>query len=175
MDGRTRGLLILKGLIYALLIISCYILQEIPGLLEVWHVRPVLVIGAFVAIAMTEGEFYGGLYGLLGGILCDTAAFHFFGVASILFLILGTASGLLVIYLIHPRPISALLITAACTFIYSGSAYYLLYGMWDYPDSPYLFWTGTMPGVVYSALWGILLFLAAVRIRAFFDSRLKPQ
>jgi hypothetical protein len=174
MDGRTRGLFILKILIYALLIISCYILQEIPGLLEIWHVRPVLVIGAFVAIAMTEGEFYGGLYGLLGGILCDTASFHFFGVASILFLILGTASGLLVIYLIHPRPLSALLITAACTFIYSGSAYYLLYGMWDYPDSPICSGPNDAGRCVFGTV-GILLFLAAVRIRAFFDSRLKPQ
>ena len=101
MDTRTRRLFILKNLIYTLALIAAYVLQETPLALSVGGVKPNLVIAAVVAIAMAEGEFSGGLYGLLGGILCDTAAFHIFGAASILFAAMGCGCGLITVYLAH--------------------------------------------------------------------------
>ena len=89
MDQKQKRLFIIKNIIYTLLMLCCYILQETPGLLEFFGVRLMLIIAMVVCIAMFEGEFFGGIYGLFAGILCDTAAFHFFGIASVLFLILG--------------------------------------------------------------------------------------
>ena len=91
MEQRTFRLMLSKNLIYTLLVLLCYVVQETPGLASLWDIRPTIVIGAVVAIAMIEGEFSGALFGLLGGILCDTAAFHLFGIATMLFLVLGCA------------------------------------------------------------------------------------
>ena len=62
---RRHALLAGKYLLYAGLVLLCYILQNTPGFLEIFGVKPFLVIPAVLAIAMFEGEFVGALYGAL--------------------------------------------------------------------------------------------------------------
>ena len=161
MDTRTRRLFILKNLIYTLTVISAYVLQETPGALSIAGVKPNLVIAAVVAIAMTEGEFSGGLYGLLGGILCDTAAFHIFGAASILFTVLGCGCGLVTIYLVRSNWRTSLLMNSVFAFVYGTVSHYLIYGMWGYEGAAMLYLTKTLPSVVYTAGFGVLFYYAA--------------
>ena len=161
MDTRTRRLFILKNLIYTLALILAYILQETPGAFVIAGVRPNLVIAAVVAAAMTEGEFSGGLYGLLGGILSDTAAFHIFGAGSILFTVLGCGCGLVTNYLIRSNWRTAVLMNAVFAFIYGTVSHYLIYAMWGYDGSDMLFLTKTLPSVVYTAAFGVLFYFAA--------------
>ena len=130
MDTRTRRLFIIKNLIYTLALILAYVLQETPGMFSVAGIRPYLVVAAVVAVAMTEGEFPGGIYGLLGGILCDTAAFHIFGAGSVVFTVLGCGCGLVTNYLIRSNWRTALLLNASFAFIYGTVSHYLIYGMW---------------------------------------------
>ena len=66
--GRKRALIAGKHLIYCFGLIFCYVLQTTPGFLQIFGVKPFLVIPAVIAIAMQEGEFTGALYGALGGI-----------------------------------------------------------------------------------------------------------
>ncbi len=169
MDSKTKRLFILKNLIYTLVLILAYILQETPVLLEVMGLRPNLVIAAVTAVAMTEGEFSGGLYGLFGGILCDTAAFHIFGVASILFTVLGCGCGLVTVYLIRSNWRSALLMNFLFAFIYGSVSHYLIYGMWGYQGAGMLYLTKTLPSAVYTAALGIPVFFLLQNI----DKRFK--
>ena len=77
--GRKRALIAGKHLIYCFGLIFCYVLQTTPGFLQIFGVKPFLVIPAVIAIAMQEGEFTGALYGALGGMLCDMGANTFYG------------------------------------------------------------------------------------------------
>lgn len=169
MEQKTFWLLILKNMVYTLLVLTCYILQETPGASFAPGLRPMAVIAAIGALAMNEGELSGGLYGLFGGVLCDTGAFHIFGVASIFFLVLGCAVGLLVLYLIQPNFLSALLLTGGFALIYGLIAHYLLYGMWGYPGAARLLLLRTLPSAVCTALLGGVLFLLVRRIRNAFE------
>ena len=66
--GRKRALIAGKHLIYCFGLIFCYVLQTTPGFLQIFGVKPFLVIPAVIAIAMQEGEFQtGALYGAGAG------------------------------------------------------------------------------------------------------------
>ena len=161
MDTRTRQLFILKNLIYTLALIAVYVLQETPLALSIGGVKPNLVIAAVVAIAMAEGEFSGGLYGLLGGILCDTAAFHIFGAASILFAAMGCGCGLITVYLVRSHWRTAFLMNLLFAFVYGTASHYLIYGMWGYQGAGMLYLTETLPAVIYTSVLGVLAYFAA--------------
>lgn len=159
MEQKTLRLFIIKNVIYTVLVLMCYILQETPRLLVVGNVRPIVVISAVTAIAMNEGEFSGGLFGLFGGVLCDTAAFHIFGVAPIFFLTLGCVCGLLVIYLIQPNVRTAFILSGGFALVYGVVAHYLIYGLWGYAGANRLLFIRTLPCAVYTALWGMVAFV----------------
>ena len=96
---RKRALIAGKHLIYCFGLIFCYVLQTTPGFLQIFGVKPFLVIPAVIAIAMQEGEFTGALYGALGGMLCDMGANTFYGFYTLTLFLYGAAVGLALIYL----------------------------------------------------------------------------
>ena len=155
--------------VYALLLLLLHFLQEAPAF-SFFGVRALPVIGLFIPIAMLEDEFCGGLYGLLAGILCDTASMAIFGVASMLFLIMGCAAGLLTIYLVNARARSAVLFTAAAAGVYGLICHYMLYGVWGYEGAGRLLLTQTLPSVLLTALWSLPLFFAVRAIRDAFGA-----
>lgn len=168
MEQKTLRLFIWKNLIYTLLILLAYLLQETPALFPE-PLRPVLVISMVTAIAMNEGEFAGGLFGLFGGLLCDTAVFHIFGVASIFCLVLGCGCGLLIIYLIQPTVRSAFLLSGAFALIYGLAVHYLIYGMWGYDGAGRLLLTRTFPSAVSTAVFGMGCFWIVQKIHLGFE------
>lgn len=173
MDQKTKRLFIIKNMIYTLAVLLAYVLQETPALFEIRGVRPVLVISAVTVIAMLEGEFSGGLFGLLGGILCDISAAHISGVAALFFLVLGCTCGLLVIYLIQPNIKTAFLLSGGFTLIYGLAAHYLIYGLWGYEGASRLLLFKTLPCAVYTAAAGALLFIPARRLHMAFEEAAK--
>jgi hypothetical protein len=186
LEQKTLRLFLWKNFIYTLLILLAYLLQETPALFPV-ALRPVLVISMVTAIAMNEGEFSGdstglssfwvmfaillagGLFGLFGGLLCDTAVFHIFGAASIFFLVLGCGCGLLIIYLIQPTVRSAFLLSGSFALIYGLAAHYLIYGMWGYEGAARLLFTRTFPSAVSTAVFGMGCFWLVWKIRLAFE------
>ena len=52
---RKRALIAGKHLIYCFGLIFCYVLQTTPGFLQIFGVKPFLVIPAVIAIDMQEG------------------------------------------------------------------------------------------------------------------------
>ena len=91
----------LKHLCYAVSMLVLFTLQTTPGLFELWGVKPILVVPFAVCIAALEGEFIGGLYGALAGLLCDLAGSWVFGFHAILCLCCHVAVGLAAIYLVR--------------------------------------------------------------------------
>ena len=89
-----------RYLVYGAIFVLLYVLQCMPGFLEIGGVRPMLLIPAAVTLAMFEGEFGGGLYGALAGLLCGLSSPMLFGFDGMLLLCFCLASGLLVIYLL---------------------------------------------------------------------------
>ena len=171
MDQKQMKQVVKKHLLYALLLILAYVIQETPGLFSFSGAKPSLVICTVTAIAVEEGAFAGGIYGCAGGILADTAAFHIFGIASMLFLALGCAVGLLVIYWVRPGWRAAVLFAGGFSLIYGLVAYFLLYGLWGYEGSGLILWRTTIPGAMLSVLSAWPVYWLVARIRGRFEER----
>lgn len=163
MEKKT-WLIACKHCAYALMLLLLFLIQEAPSV-TLFGVRGVPVAGLFVAVAMLEDEMAGAFFGLAAGILCDTASAQVFGVASVLFLVLGCTVGLLVMYMVNSCPRSALLMSGTAGLLYGLVTHYLLYGFWDYAGSGVLLLTQTLPSALLTAGWGFLLYYAVRGVR----------
>lgn len=93
--------------------IVLYVLQTDPNFTLSSGTGPVLVLPFAVAVAMFDGQLAGGLFGLFAGILCDTSSSVLFGFGSILYLVICTAVGLLVLYFMQPSLTNSLIFTGS--------------------------------------------------------------
>jgi hypothetical protein len=160
MDARQTRILILKHLSFILLIVVLSVVQGAPSLLKWKAVCPIPLVACSTAIAIREGPFEGGLYGLLAGIITDTWAFHFLGLASLIFLSLGVAAGVLTRLLLHSSYTSAALISAAAAFFYGFLAHQFIFSLWGYEGSQILYWQSLLPSSLFTGVWGVVLFWA---------------
>ena len=62
-----------KWAVYGLLLLAAVVLQTMPGL-SLLGIKPVFILPLCLTVALTEGEFYGALFGTVGGLLWDWAA-----------------------------------------------------------------------------------------------------
>ena len=83
-----------RYVVYTVIFFLFYVLQNTPSLFSVRGIKPILLIPAAVVFAMYEGEFIGGIFGALAGMLCDMGGFFLFGFDAILTLVFSAVSGL---------------------------------------------------------------------------------
>lgn len=157
-----------RFLVYAAIFIFLYVFQCTPRFLEIRGIKPVLLIPAAITLAMFEGEFTGGLYGALAGLLCGIASPLLFGFDGILLLCFSVASGLLVIYLLRRTLVTAYLLVFVAVALRCCLAYVFGYGIWGYEDGSSIFWKSTVWTILYSTLLTPLFFLMWRKICGFF-------
>lgn len=156
--NNTARLNILKHTIYVVLMMMLYVLQTVPGLFVIGGVKPILLVPAAISIAMMEGEFVGGIYGALAGLLCDTGGFLLFGFNGFVLTLCCVASGLLVIYLMRCNLLACLLFAFITLFIRGSIEYLFAYGMWNYENAWLIYRNRTLPVVAYSTVAVVPLF-----------------
>ncbi len=167
--------MIFKYTLYALILLLLYILQTTPGVLELAGAKPMLVIPAALAIAMVEGEFVGGVYGALAGLLCDLGGSVLFGFNGLFLSVFCIGAGLLVIYLMHCNTRGALLFVTV-TMLVRGSVEYLFgYRMWGYENVWKIFALRILPMSLYTILVTPLLFWLIRWIYRLFQKRLTGE
>ncbi len=150
---------IAQQVVYVLLMVALYVLQTTPGFLEVAGTRPNLVVPAAICIAMLEGEFLGGLYGALAGVLCDLSGMAIFGFNGIILLVAGVVAGLAFIYLLRPCLSNFLLLTLGALCIRGLLDYFLNYYMWGYDQVWRVLAWEILPVVLYTTLLAPLPYL----------------
>lgn len=128
------------------------------------------MIPAALTLAMFEGEFIGGLYGALAGLLCGLSSPMLFGVDAILLLCFSVAGGLLVIYLMRRTLVTAYLLVFVSMLLRCSLAYFFSYGIWGYEDCSSIFWGFTVWIILYSTLLTPLFFWMWKKVCGFFQS-----
>lgn len=162
-----------KYTIYVLIMIALYVAQSTPGLLAVFGAKPNLVIPVAVAIAVCEGEFVGGVFGALAGILCDYGAMSLFGFNAVILLVCCVAAGLLTIYLLRPTVVNFMLLLAG-TLLARGLLDYLLnFYMWGYENVGMLLTGRVLPGILYSLLLAPAAYLVISRLYEHFEEMME--
>lgn len=162
-----------KYTVYVLIMAALYVLQSTPGLLAVSGIKPNLVIPAAVAIAVCEGEFIGGVFGTLAGILCDYGAPSLFGFNAMILLVCCVAVGLLTIYLLRPTVVNFMILLAASLLIRGLLDYLLNFYMWGYENVQLLLTGQVLPGILYSLLPAPLAYLVFSRLYEHFEQMME--
>lgn len=162
-----------KYTVYVLIMLALYVLQSTPGLLAVFGTKPNLVIPAAVAIAVCEGEFVGGVFGALAGILCDYGATSLFGFNAAILLMCCVAAGLLTIYLLRPTVVNFMLLLAGTLLIRGLLDYLLNFYMWGYENVGLILTGQVLPGILYSLLLAPPAYLAVSRLYEHFEEMME--
>lgn len=149
---------LIKWTLYALILFLAFILQTTPGFLELFGVKPVLILPVILSIAMFEGEWAGGVYGVVGGLFWDTAADRLLGFNAILMLIACVITGLLVMYLIRAKIWNSLLIVLSAALLQGLIDYFFYYLIWDYDFSYLILLKRVLPTAVYTTVISPLFF-----------------
>ncbi len=162
-----------KYTIYCLFMLALYILQTTPGFLSVFGIKPNLVLPVAMAVAVCEGEFPGGIFGAVAGILCDFSAVSLFGFQGAILLACCTAAGLLTVYWLRPTIINFILLLAAALFIHGMLIYLLSFYMWGYEDVILVLTRRILPSIAYTLLLSPFPFLVIHRLHSRFEEWLE--
>ena len=162
-----------KYTIYCLFMLALYILQTTPGFLSIGGLKPNFVIPVAMAIAVCEGDFPGGIFGAVAGILCDFSATSLFGFQAAILLACCTAAGLLTVYLLRPTIVNFILLLAAALLIHGMLIYLLNFYMWGYEDVILVLTRRILPSIIYTLLLSPLPFLAVHRLHERFEEWLE--
>lgn len=167
---KNKGMLLaVKYALMVLFLILLYAVQTTLPLFGGRGVYPVLLVAAAVAIAMTEGEFAGGLFGALCGLLCDLGGQSLFGFNGLMLLLCGAGVGLLTLYLVRPSWRSSLLFTAAAALFRGGVGFFFAYGIWGYENAHLIFIRETLPVALCTAVTAPVFFWLARWYRRRFE------
>ena len=162
-----------RYVVYAILFLTLYVLQNTPSLFSVYGVKPILLIPAAVVFAMYEGEFVGGVFGALAGMLCDLGGFFLFGFDAILTLVFSAVSGLLTIYLLRRNLRNAFMMVFVSMLILCCLTYFFMYHIWQYEDVASIFWDSTLWVILYSTLLTPVYFWMWRKLCGFFHKRME--
>ena len=93
-----------RGVLYGLYLLGCLLLQNVVFS----HIRPLGVRAMFMpalvtAVALFEGGYRGGLFGLAAGIVCDLFFYSQTVLFTVLFPVMGFAVGLLGDFFVNRR------------------------------------------------------------------------
>ena len=150
-----------------------YVMQSTPQLFSIAGIKPVLVFPFAVAVAMFDKQLAGGLFGLFAGILCDTSSNVLFGFQSILYLVICTAVGLLVVYFMQPSVVNSLIFTGCGLGFRLFLEYFFYYVMWGYDNSHIILLGQMLPLLLYTLVVTPLLFLAVRKMHLFFEEKME--
>lgn len=171
--NNTNKVLTLKYTVYSLLLLLLYVMQTTPTAFTQQGVGPNLTVPAAIAIAMFEGEFVGGIFGMAAGLLCDLTGPLLFGFNGFFVGIFCTIAGLLFIYLLRCNLLGCLLFTLVALMIRGSIEFLFGYGMWGYDNVSSIYLHYTLPTVAWSLLFTPLLFWLFGRLHRAFTGMLR--
>lgn len=156
---RVYRWVILKYGLYVLLAVLLFHLQSVPHFLAIAGIRPMPLIALAFAVAITEKELPGGLFGVFCGYLCDLFSYERMGFYMFFLFALCITAGLVARnYLRANWPVCALL-TFTSMLLLRVVLLVFRFVLPRHPGGWHLFVTAELPMCFYTAVLAIPLFL----------------
>ena len=166
---------VLKYVIYSIIILALFVMQNTPGLMQVAGIRPSFLLSAAVLFGMYEGEFAGAILAMVCGLFWDLGSGGLTGSNAILFLLIGACIGLLTTHFLRRTLGTALLCCTGATLIQTLINYTFTYLIWHQEHSGLFFLTKLLPAALYSILLSPLIFLLIRYVHQKFQIILHPD
>ena len=168
---KRRRQLMIHWMLYFLLLLCAAALQTMPGFLTIGSFKPYFILAVCLAVAFQEGEFYGALFGAVGGLLWDYTAGRTFGMLGIGILFLCFLVSVLVQLYLKPSSVNFFLLNLACGWLLLSTDFLFNDLMRGYANAARRYAVVILPEIVVSSLLAPLILLLVRRIAA----RLSPE
>jgi len=149
-----------------------YVMQTTPRLFVIMGAKPILVVPFAIALAMYEGEFVGGIFGIAAGILCDMGSHGLFGYSGIICGLACISIGLLIIYLMRCNVGGCILFVLLTMLLRGSVGYFFAYGIWNYEGAWRIFTGQTLPTILYTTAVTPLLYYFVRALHRYFQNRI---
>ena len=148
-----KNINIVKKFIFIVELILMFVIQQNAFFSpQVFGVRPVLIIPAFVSIGAFMDEKEAMWLGLLAGLLLDMSVGNAFGIHLFLLFVVGYTIGFLSEHIIDINLISTTILSFITALFVIIMRFLLFYVCKGYSDAMYAFFKHYFPCVVYTAL-----------------------
>ncbi|MBS1473418.1 rod shape-determining protein MreD [Massiliimalia massiliensis] len=153
---------------YAILLLLCFLLQVTPGVLELWGVKPILVVPAAVCIAMEEPVLPASVFGMAAGLLWDFTAGTVFGYHALLWLLFCAAVSLSVTFYLSRHWFNRFLLCFGALLLDGviKTAFSAL--IWQEPGTWSFWMSQLLPAAGYTVFWCFPIGSLIRRISVFF-------
>lgn len=141
--------------IYYLLLLLFFALQTTPNLLEIFGIKPILIVPLMVSVCMFEGIMKSAVFSMVTGLLWDVSSDKLLGFNGIILLCFGTIVVLLCVYYLHTKLLNSI-IFCALVLLFEGLLDYVFhFAMWNIPHAITVFTTSILPTMTYSVLFAV--------------------
>lgn len=120
---------------------------------------------------MFEGEFIGGIFGLLAGMLADLGSYNIFGFNTLLLLVSCCAIGLLIIYLMKNSKINAVILSFSVLLLRGFLEYFFVYLIWNYENSWKILLYRILPTIIYSLVFVVPIYILFSKLYTYFQEK----
>lgn len=169
-DRTTRNKRIIKWVVLGLFTIIVFTLQATPSFLEIFGVKPVLLLPLAIAIPMFEGEWAGGFAALGCGLLWDMSSESPFGSYGFLCLVAGVATGLLLRFLLRNEWFNCMFLVFVASLVVFSLEFLFTYAIYSYEDYAQVFFTKHLPMIAYTTAVSPAIYYAIKLIE-----KIKPE
>ncbi len=164
--ARLRGFL--RWLCYSLLLLLFY-LWEVAPLIRGWC--PLLIIPLATAVAMFEGEFAAGIFGVVCGLMLDIASGTLIGFSSMWLLVICPAISLLGQFWLKTSWLTHLVMNTITVVFICSMDFLFLHWVWERESSGISFVHSLLPAY----LWAIILSLPVYFLVRFISGKFRPK
>ena len=155
---------IAKWVCYALLMLLCTVLQTLPGLFQLGEAKPLWLLPLALAVAVEEGEFAGGIFGAICGLMWDYTAGRTVGMLALELMILCFGVSVVVQLYLKDTPSNFVLLAVTCALLVLSADWLFFYYMPGYAGAVERFLWVVLPSALMTAPGSWLLHRAVQRI-----------
>lgn len=161
---KARVAISIKWAVYFVTLFLLYIFEITPGFMQIFGIKPILIIPFVLAVVVFEGEFYGAIFGAISGLFLDVAMGRLFGFFAFFLLIICCLVGLLIIYLVKQNLVNTVIITALVLAVLLLLDFYFNFAMWGYENSHIVLIRSMLPTFIYTIIFSPLFYIFVRRI-----------
>ncbi|MDK2800737.1 MAG: rod shape-determining protein MreD [Clostridiales bacterium] len=164
----------MRAFIIGVILVITYVLQStVLQYIELWNIKPNLIVMLVIYFALLRGNVEGGIVGLFGGMLLDILSGKVFGLYALIGMYIGVLAGNFNKRFFKENYLVALLFTFIFTIIYEFIFYFFNYFIWGETRIIYVFKNIIIPEVLYNCFLAVPIYSFVIKINNWLEIKEK--
>jgi rod shape-determining protein MreD len=161
-----------RAFIIGLILVLAFVIQStILHYIEIFGIKPNLIVMVTIYFALMQGSVEGAVVGLLGGILLDILVGRVFGLYSLIGMYTGIFAGHFNKRFFKENYLVALLFTFIFSFLYELIFYLLNYFIWGETRIIYVLQNIIIPEALYNCILAIPVYILIIKINRWLEKK----